>query len=232
MQIRGFLETSLIDWDKKVSSVIFVGGCNFHCPFCQNSELADDSEKLPPFDWQEIKKKLVKKQRWIDGVVISGGEPMMHPEIFGLFIKIKELGLKIKVDTNGYYPYPLKEAIELGLIDYVAMDIKTTLDKKYFQAVGRKIHLVVIERTIRLLKECGLDYEFRITMVPTLVGKAELLKIAQQISPAKKIVLQKFVPENSRLKTYRKLKTYTAEQATEFQNLIKKYFSEVALRGF
>lgn len=232
MRIRGFIETSLLDWDKKVVSVIFVGGCNFHCPFCQNSALANDSKSLPALEWQDIKKTLEKKRKWIDGVVVSGGEPMMHPEIFGLLIKIKELGYKIKVDTNGYYPYPLKEAIELGLVDYVAMDIKTALDKRYYKAIGREIHFVVIERTIRLLKECGLGYEFRTTLVPNLIGEQELLAIGKKLAPAKKMVLQKFVPANARLASYRKLKTYTPEQAKEFQKILKPYFTTVALRGF
>lgn len=232
MRIRGFIETSLLDWDKKVASVVFVGGCNFHCPFCQNSALANDSKSLPAMDWQDIKKTLEKKRKWIDGVVVSGGEPMMHPEIFGLLIKIKQSGFKVKVDTNGYYPYPLKEAIELGLVDYVAMDIKSAFDQRYFKAIGRKIEFVVIERTVRLLKECGLDYEFRFTLVPNLVTEKELIAISEKITPAKKVVLQKFVPQNARLASYRKLNTYTPEQAKQFQKLIKPYFSQVILRGF
>lgn len=232
MRIRGFIETSLIDWDKKVASVIFVGGCNFHCPFCQNSALANDSKSLKSLEWEDIANTLKKKKRWIDGVVVSGGEPMMHPEIFGLFIKIKQLGFKVKVDTNGYYPYPLKEALELGLIDYIAMDIKTALDERYHKAIGRKIHFVVIERTIRLLKECGLDYEFRVTMAPKLVGEKELLAIAEKLTPAQKLVLQQYAPQNARLARYRNIKPYLPEQAKQFQKLIKKYFSEVTLRGF
>jgi pyruvate formate lyase activating enzyme len=232
MRIRGFIETSLLDWDKKVVSVIFVGGCNFRCPFCQNFLLARDDESLKPIDWSEIKAVLLKKKKWLDGVVVSGGEPMMHPEIFGLLIKIKELGYKVKIDTNGYFPYPLKEAIELGLVDYVAMDIKTRLDKKYFRAIGRSIHFVVIERTIRLLKECGLDYEFRTTLVPGLVGEKELFAIAEKLTPAKKMVLQQYVPKNARLARYRKIKPYLPEQAKSFQKMIKPYFSKVALRGF
>ncbi|MBS4016348.1 MAG: anaerobic ribonucleoside-triphosphate reductase activating protein [Candidatus Latescibacteria bacterium] len=232
MRIRGFIETSLLDWDKKVVSVIFVGGCNFRCPFCQNSDLANDAKSLPPIEWEDIKKTLEKKRKWLDGVVVSGGEPMMHPEIFGLLIKIKELGYKVKVDTNGYYPYPLKEAIELGLVDYVAMDIKTALDERYYKAIGRTIHFVVIERTIRLLKECGLGYEFRTTLVPNLVGEQELLAIAEKLTPAKKLVLQQYVPKNARLARYRKIKPYLPEQAQEFQKLIKKYFTQVSLRGY
>jgi pyruvate formate lyase activating enzyme len=232
MRILGFIETSLVDWDKKVSSVIFVGGCSFNCPFCQNYSLAQDSKEMKEIEWDLIKEKLLKKKKWVDGVVVSGGEPMMHPEIFGLLIKIKELGFATKIDTTGYYPYPLKEAIELGLVDYVAMDIKTALDKRYDKACGRKIHLIVIERSIRLLKECGIDYEFRTTMVPGIVGKRELTQIARKITPAKKYVLQQFVPTNTRSALFRDKKPYVKEEVTKFLPALKKYFSDISLRGF
>jgi pyruvate formate lyase activating enzyme len=232
MKILGFIETSLVDWDKKVSSIIFVGGCNFQCPFCQNYPLVKESKELKELQWEVIAKKLVAKKKWIDGVVISGGEPMMHPEIFELLINIKELGFQIKIDTNGYYPYPLKEAIERNLVDYVAMDIKTSLDQKYNKACGRKIFLVVIERTIKLLKECGVDYEFRTTMVPGIIGPEDLVIIAQKIAPVKKYVIQQFVPGNARLARFRNIKTYTKTENEKLLPELKKYIKEVNLRGF
>jgi len=232
MRILGFIETSLVDWEKKVASVIFVGGCNFNCPFCQNYPLVKESKELKEIKWEDIKKKLLAKKKWVDGVVISGGEPMMHPEIFGLLIKIKDLGFKTKIDTNGFFPYPLKEAIESGLIDYVAMDIKTFLDKRYDKACGRKIYLVVIERTIKLLKECGVDYEFRTTMVPGIAKPEDLLTIAQKIAPVKKYVIQQFVPKNARLARFRNKKPYKKEDIEKFIIPLRKYSSEVLLRGF
>lgn len=246
MKILGFIETSLVDWDKKVSSVIFVGGCNFRCPFCQNYPLVKESKELKEIPWEQIKKKLLKKKNWIDGVVISGGEPMMHPEIFGLLSKVKELGLATKIDTNGSYPYPLKEAIELGLVDYVAMDIKTVLgtdrqpltavrhisDERYFRAVGRIIWFVVLERTIRLLKESGIDYEFRTTLVPGIIAPDELIEIAKKIAPARKYVIQQFVPQNARLARFRAQKPYTKDEVEKVIPSLKKYINEVTLRGF
>ncbi len=232
MRILGFIQTSLVDWDKKVASVIFVGGCNFNCPFCQNYDLVKDSPDQKPIPFEEIKEKLVKKRKWIDGVVISGGEPMMHPEIFGLLIKIKELGFLTKIDTNGFFPYPLKEAIELGLVDYVAMDIKATLDKKYDIACGRKMYLVVIERTIRLLKECGVDYEFRTTMVPGIVSPTDILAIARKIAPVKRYALQQFVPAHARLESYRTKKRYKKSEVEEILPALKNHVKEIILRGF
>ncbi len=232
MRILGFIETSLVDWDKKVASVIFLGGCNFNCPFCHNYPLVQDSPKTKPIEWEKIKEKLIKKRKWIDGVVLSGGEPMMHPEIFGLLIKIKELGFETKIDTNGFFPYPLKEAIELGLVDSVAMDIKTTLDEKYDKACGRKMYLVVIERTIKLLKECGIDYEFRTTLVPGIVSPDDIVKIARKIAPVKRYAIQQFVPKNARSARFRTKKPYKKEEVDKILPVIKNHAKEVILRGF
>ncbi|MEO0077208.1 MAG: anaerobic ribonucleoside-triphosphate reductase activating protein [candidate division WOR-3 bacterium] len=232
MKILGFIETSFLDWEGKLSSVIFVGGCNFNCPFCQNYPLVKQSKKLKEFQWQDISKRLTAKKHWIDGVVISGGEPMMHPEIFELLANIKQLGLATKIDTNGFYPYPLKSAIEHHLVDYVAMDIKTTLDKKYDIACGRKIFLEVIERTIKLLKESGVDYEFRTTLVPTIVCPDDLIVISEKLAPVKRYALQQFVPANARLMRFRKLKPYTKKDIELVLPTLKKYCDEVILRGF
>ncbi|MCS7258565.1 MAG: anaerobic ribonucleoside-triphosphate reductase activating protein [candidate division WOR-3 bacterium] len=232
MRILGFIETSFLDWDNKLSAVIFVGGCNFKCPFCHNHELARDLKRLKELDFDNIKKKLVAKKAWLDGVVISGGEPMMHPEIFGLLIELKKLNYKTKIDTNGSFPYPLKEAIELGLVDYVAMDIKTTFDKRYDKAIGREAWLEVLLRTVRLLKESGVDYEFRTTMVPTIVAPTDLITILKDIAPVKKYAIQQFVPKNARLKQYRLKKPYTKEEILKVLPELKPYAQEVVLRGF
>jgi pyruvate formate lyase activating enzyme len=232
MRILGFIETSFLDWDGKLSAVIFVGGCNFKCPFCQNTPLARDSKSLKAIDWEKIKIKLEEKKNWLDGVVISGGEPMMHPEIFGLLIKLKLLGYKTKIDTNGSFPYPLKEAIDEGLVDYVAMDIKTTLDERYHKAIGREAWFEVLFRTIRLLKESGVDYEFRTTLVPGLVEPEELITILKTIGPVKKYAIQQFVPRNARTKIYRAKKPYKKEEIIKILPRLKPYAQEIVLRGF
>ncbi|MCX7785413.1 MAG: anaerobic ribonucleoside-triphosphate reductase activating protein [candidate division WOR-3 bacterium] len=232
MKILGFIETSLVDWERKVCSVIFVGGCNLKCPFCQNYSLVKESKDLKVWSWQEIKDKLISKKNWLDGVVISGGEPTIHPEIFGLLIKIKQLGFPTKIDTNGTFPYVLKELIELGLIDYIAMDVKTALDERYYRACGRSIELCLIKRTVKLLKESNIDYEFRTTLVPKLVTAEELIAIAREIAPAKSYVLQQFVPQNARQVKFRNIKPYSKSDALEFQRMLKLYLNNVSIRGF
>jgi pyruvate formate lyase activating enzyme len=231
LQILGFIESSLVDWDGKLVSVIFLGGCNFKCPFCQNYPLVKESKSLKEIDWLKIKKILTEKRDWLDGVVITGGEPCMHPEIFELCRKMKDLGFKIKLDTNGYYPYILMKLIENNLIDYIAMDIKTVLDKRYERACGRKLELGLIERSIKLLLAGKIDSEFRTTLVPGIINEEEIENIVRLISGAKIYALQQFVPKNARTAFYRKQKPFSRHQAEKFIALAKPYVQEVRLRG-
>jgi pyruvate formate lyase activating enzyme len=231
MRILGFIESSLVDWDGKLSSVIFLGGCNFKCPFCHNYSLAKDAKSLKAIEWQRIESKLKAKDDWLDGVVITGGEPCMHPEIFGLCRRIKNLGLKVKIDTNGYYPYILMKLIEKKLIDYVAMDIKTALDKTYEKACGRKLEIGLINRTIKLLLTGEIDYEFRTTLVPGLVGEKEISQILKSISGARLYALQQFVPKNARIESYRKKKPISRAEVEKFYDRAKTYVKAVKLRG-
>lgn len=232
MRIVGFISTSLIDWDGKITSVIFTGGCNFRCPFCHNTQVAEDDPALPAITWEEIKSLLESKLGWLDGVVVTGGEPMMHPEIFQLCAGIKQLGLKVKMDTNGSFPYPLKRAIALKLIDSVAMDIKAPLTSRYSLAAGRDLgSLAPIKRSIRLLLESGIDYEFRITLVPGLVNPKDITEIGTAIRGAKRVALQQFVPENARSSAYRKKEPYRLQEAELMRSELTKFVSEVKLRG-
>ncbi|MEO0069939.1 MAG: anaerobic ribonucleoside-triphosphate reductase activating protein [candidate division WOR-3 bacterium] len=232
MRIVGFIPTSLVDWDGKITSVLFIGGCNFCCPFCHNATVANDDPKLPSISWQEIKDSLEQKLGWLDGVVLTGGEPLMHPEIFELSSRIKDLGLNIKIDTNGSFPYPLREALALKLVDFVAMDIKAPLNERYAVAVGRPLpSLAAIRRSIKLLLETGMDYEFRITVVPGLVNPKDIAEIGAVLKGAKKVILQQFVPENARLKRFQRKKPYSLKEAEAMREELAKFVKEVKLRG-
>jgi len=232
MRIAGFISTSLIDWDGKISSVIFTGGCNFVCPFCHNSLIANDDPKLPEITWEELKPELERKLGWLDGVVVTGGEPLMHPEIFELFADIKRLGLKVKLDTNGSFPYALKRAMALQLVDFVAMDVKAPLNERYSIACGRNLpNLAPLRRSIKLLLQWDKEAEFRITLVPGLVEKGDMEAIGTLLKGAKRVILQQFVPENARLKSYREKIPYSRSDAEEMQKTLSRFVSEVKLRG-
>lgn len=230
MRILGFLETSLVDWDGMLSSVVFVGGCNFRCPFCHNHELADDHPGLPEVDWAEIQVTLVRKDKWIDGVVVTGGEPVMHPEVFDLCAGIKQLGKKVKIDTNGSFPYQLEGLIERRLVDYVAMDIKAPIDAaRYSRAAGHPVEPAVLKRTIRLLRESGIPHEFRSTLVRGLIDPSDIEQIGAAVRGVALLVLQRYHPDRARVSGFGD--RYSLAEAESMAASLRPFVSEVRLRG-
>ena len=232
MKIMGLMKTSLVDWDGKTSMVLFLGGCNFRCPFCHNSELVHEDPSLEEIAIEEVLEMLSGEgEGWRDAVVITGGEPMMHPEVFGLCSRLKEAGVAVKMDSNGYFPYPLKRLIEQGLCDYVAMDIKAPLNEKYSVAAGRKVEPDVLRRSIRVLKETGISYEFRTTLVPGLVDPEDIPAIGKEVEGAPLLVLQPYEPDRAAAPGFRKLKSYTPEEARAMAQELGRFVKEVRLRG-
>jgi pyruvate formate lyase activating enzyme len=231
MKILGFLPTSFSDWDGRLASILFLGGCNFNCPFCQNYPLLEEAKPQHILHWKDVAALLATRRQWIDGVVISGGEPMMHPEIRPLCAAIKKLGFAVKLDTNGSFPYQLMTLCTDGLLDYVAMDIKTALDDRYERACGGKVEVGLVRRTVRYLLEGKLDYEFRTTLVPGLVGREEVEAIAAYVKGARKYAFQQFVPENARAAALRKRKPYSGEAVEAMADIIRPAVKELVVRG-
>lgn len=233
MEILGFIENSLIDWDGKITSVIFLGGCNFNCPYCQNALIVKRDKLLRRFKIKEILEYLRKNRKFIDGIVISGGEPLINSALPSLIKTLKDEGFLVKLDTNGYFFFLLLSLIKEKLLDYVAIDIKTSLEK-YYQAVGRKIEVSLIKKSIELLKEGEVDYEFRTTLVPKLVTEGDLFKIREIIEGAKRWVLQKYVNENAKSKRYQKIQPYTKEEVERFIKILKSdsKIKEIYYRGY
>lgn len=229
MAIKGFIETSFVDWDGKIASVIFLPGCNFKCVFCHNHKLVFNYKGLPDISWNEIKNKLLHHKGWIDGVCVSGGEPLMDPELPGLIEGIKNLGLLVKLDTNGAFPELLKNLVKEKLIDYVAMDLKAPLDERYNRITQVEADLSKIRESIKFILKAKTDYEFRTTMVPGYLGKDELLAIAKEIKGAKKFILQNFNPKDTLCDDLKEVKPYTEIEMDEFKRAIEGYveFSKV-----
>jgi pyruvate formate lyase activating enzyme len=196
-EIKGFVETSLCDWDGYLSSVIFLPGCNFRCPFCQNGDLILRPGVLPTVGFAPVAGFLKRNLSWIDGVVITGGEPTLKEDLGELAREIKRLGFKVKLDTNGTRPAVVETLLAENLLDYVAMDVKAPLDERYNAAAGVKVDLGDLRRSIDIVRSLEGRSEFRTTLVPGLVGEEEVVLIAEAIRGAAKYVLQRFVPENS-----------------------------------
>lgn len=231
MIIRGFLETSFLDWDGKVTSVVFVPNCNFRCPFCSNWRLVNEPESLPEVKIEAIEDFLRQRKDFIDAVVITGGEPTIHPSLPNLIKRFKNLGLLVKLDTNGTNPQMIAELIKLQLVDYIAMDIKAPLNGKYDEAAATKVNLANISESIKLIIESGIDHEFRTTVTPHLLAESDIESIAQSLVGARKYVLQQFVPSHSMIQGMKSLTPYTKEQLLTLAELAKRFIPKTIVRG-
>jgi len=233
LQVKGFIETSFLDWDGKIVSTLYVPGCNFRCPFCHNSGLIENPNHYDTIPLEKIKSFMSEHKDFLDGICLTGGEPCLHKNS-GLddFLKqIKDLGFQIKFDTNGTDPEYLKKLIDQQLIDYVAMDIKGPLDERYDRLTGIKTDLDKIKQSIKIIMQSNLAYEFRTTVVPTLLDNKDMEDIAIELEGAKKIVLQQFVAENCWDEGLRKLKPYEKEKLEEMVKIMKPYVSNTLIRG-
>ena len=227
MRICGLQKVTLLDFPGHVACTVFLGGCNFNCPFCYNASLIGsvDAEELMSSD--ELFKYLNNRKGILDGVAITGGEPLLHKEVKEFIQRIKNLGFKVKLDTNGSFPKVLKNLIDEQLVDYVAMDIKNTLDK-YCLTVGCKINIEDIKESIQILINSNIDYEFRTTIVKEYHSIDEFTKIGELIKGAKKYFLQCYQYRDSvREKT---LNAMTKEELTSCLEKVKPYVVYAALR--
>jgi pyruvate formate lyase activating enzyme len=231
MIIAGLQKLTLVDYPEKLACTIFLAGCNYRCPWCYNPELVlpekigNDPKisKKDFFDFLKFRKNL------LDGVVICGGEPTLNNDLPDLCKRIKSMGYLIKLDTNGSNPKMLKNLIDKKLIGYVAMDIKAPKEK-YAQAIGLKKHslnrlLKDIEESISILKQGTVDYEFRTTMIPKLLGKEDIIEIARWIGPAKKYCLQNFQAERDTVNPkFKGITPCLKEYLSDIQKIISPYF--------
>lgn len=191
MIIGGFQKMTMLDFPGKIACTVFTYGCNFRCPFCHNASLViDEAETVSE---KEIMDYLEKRKKMLDGVCITGGEPMLQKGLFDFMKKVKDLGLLVKLDTNGSFPELLKKAIDDGLVDYVAMDIKAPKEK-YGEVIGVPgFDISPIEKSVEILKNSGIDYEFRTTVVKELHSLDDIIKIGEWLRGSKKYFLQNFV---------------------------------------
>ena len=192
MKIYGLQKLTLLDYPEKTACTVFTGGCNLRCPFCHNALLVTDIDGSDAYSEEEILAFLSKRKGLLDGVCITGGEPLMNGDIADFIGKIKAMGYKVKLDTNGTFPDRLKDLLENRLVDYVAMDIKNSKEKYAETAGVESINLSNIEKSINLLKSSDIDYEFRTTVVNEFHTEEDILSIAKWIAGAKRYFLQNF----------------------------------------
>jgi len=231
MKIGGLQKLTLIDYPGRLAATVFLTGCNFKCPFCYASELVlpEKIKKQPKISEKELFKFLKERKKLIEGIVLCGGEPTTSKGLIPLIKKIKKMGFFVKLDTNGSDPEVLKRLIDEKLIDYVAMDIKGP-KKKYNNFAGRRVDIEKIQKSIDILKEGKVDYEFRSTIVPTLHAKEDVIEMAKWIRGAKRYYLQNFRPEKTIDPSFEKIKPYPQEFLLEIQKAISPFFEVCQVR--
>ncbi|MEN6348680.1 MAG: anaerobic ribonucleoside-triphosphate reductase activating protein [Syntrophomonas sp.] len=237
MRLAGIIKQSLIDYPGEIAAVLFTRGCNFSCPYCHNSHLLYKRQGEADLPLENVLSFLKERQGFLDGVVFTGGEPTKQPELEQAMEEIKQMGYKIKLDTNGARPDLLARLLDKKLIDYVAMDVKAPLDyKKYYAACGGRLSshefLNVRNSIYLLLLESPVMVEFRTTIVPSLHSKENIRQIAQAIEGARLFTLQQFYPDNAMDINLRGTATYSREDFDEMAELCAPYVGEVRIINF
>ena len=243
MLIHGLQKMTLLDFPGNVACTVFLGGCDFRCPYCHNFELVDGSA-APIMEDEEFFAFLEKRKGILDGVCVTGGEPCLRGDLPDFIRRIKSLGYKVKLDTNGGHPGMVKELISAGLVDYVAMDIKNS-PEKYPMTVGLlssynnqdavleaqrfPLDIEAIRQTVALLLENRVDYEFRTTVVGEYHDEADFITIGQWIRGAKKYFLQQYTPRDT--VPDRTLTSPSRESLEKYVSILKEYVPAAEIRG-
>ena len=228
MIIRGLQKTTLLDFPEKLACTVFTGGCNFRCPFCHNASLVLNSGAIEEIPENEFFSYLSRRKGVLDGVCITGGEPLLNSDIFEFIKKIRSYGLLVKLDTNGSMPDRLEALLDAGIVDYVAMDIKNA-PTKYALTAGVDEYPAEIERSIDIIIKKAPEYEFRTTVVRELHEKEDIIKIANRIKNAKKYFLQSYVDSGDIISSG--FSAYSPTEMLEILENTRKILPCTALRG-
>lgn len=229
MKICGLEKFSLVDFGEKICATVFTPSCNFACPFCHNGDLALD-KNLVLLDEKDVLDYLALRKKMLDAVVVSGGEPTLQSDLPEFLKKVKKLGYTVKLDTNGSNPKVLKKLVADGLVDYVAMDIKNSLDS-YPVTVGLPlVNLDAIKESVDFLLTDVVDYEFRTTLVSEFHDETTVRTVAEWLDGAKSLYLQRFVERPSCIA--KGLHPVPTETAQRYVEILKKTIKNVALRGY
>ena len=228
MTFGGFTAFTLIDYPGKTACMVFTIGCNFRCPYCHNPELVDETVE-ETFSEEYVLSFLQKREGLLDGLVITGGEPTMHDDLLPFIERVKAMGFLVKLDTNGTNPAMLKTAIEKKLVDYVAMDVKAPM-RTYHKTVGRPVDTSAIRKSIRILMEGQVAYEFRTTVVKALLSPEDIEEIAKEIAGAEQYYLQQFIPTTILNPQFKKKVTYTDDELRQLQKIVERYVNYSGIR--
>ncbi len=224
MKFSGIQKTSLIDYPEKIAFVLFTPGCNLRCPYCYNWRIVVNPK--PPFLNEETALQILdERKKYADAVVVTGGEPTIHKELPRFLKKLKERGFAVKLDTNGLNPTVLEQC--LPYLDYVALDVKTSLEK--YHLLGA-VDGAALLKTIEMLRSGKVEYEFRTTVVPKIVEEADIIRMGETVKGAKNYALQQFIPGDTLNEEYMNLKPYSPDVIAGFAETLRKYAEKVIVR--
>jgi len=225
--IKGFLETSLIDWPGHVCAVVFLPYCNLRCPYCHNHQLVLKPDTLDTLPLESVLDRVTSQEDWIDGICVTGGEPTIHRGLPAMLEAIQEAGLKVKLDTNGTQPEILQHLVSRKLVDHVAMDVKAPLDDAvYARCAGVQVPTRLIKASIKVIMESGVSCAFRCTVVPTLLSEVQIYDLAEalkllglEVGPKTRpaLTLQNFNPADPMEPAFKDVEPYDQEALARIQ---------------
>ncbi|KAB3525841.1 anaerobic ribonucleoside-triphosphate reductase activating protein [Alkaliphilus serpentinus] len=228
MKILGMIKSSFIDYPGKISTVVFTGGCNFNCPFCHNGPLVKgEGEEMSD---EEVIKYLISRKKYVEAVCISGGEPTLQPDLKDFLRSLKHEGFSVKLDTNGSNPHMLKELLEAGLLDYVAMDLKAPLHK-YNQVTKVAVNTEDILESLQILKASSIEYQLRTTVCKELISKEDILEIAELVAGVPAFTLQNFRDNEGVLGGVGVFTPYDKETLQELKDRLQGKFKTLEVKG-
>lgn len=230
--IKGFIENSLIEWEGKIVAIIFLPTCNLRCPYCHAPHLVQTPNELESIPIDAVVEKIRQNRGWLDGVVVTGGEPTSHKHL-DVFLKLlKDTGVLVRLDTNGTNPHVLKDLIERELVDCVAMDIKAPLEeRKYEQIAGVPCDIEDIKKSISIIMGSGIEYEFRTTVCPSQLDGEDIEDIARTIKGAGRYIIQSFRPNHCLDEKMLKVTPYSPEVLRDFAQSAGRYVGHCSVRG-
>jgi pyruvate formate lyase activating enzyme len=230
VEIKGIEKFSSRDFPGHISSTIFLGGCTFRCPYCHNSQLVLEPETIPSMAADYFLSYLDGRKGWLEAVCFTGGEPLLHEDVENLIRVVRERGLLVKLDTNGSFPDRLEALLALGLLDWVALDIKAPLER-YREVTRSNVDPEKIVRSVDLLRASGVKHHFRTTVVPGLVGREDVVRIGEWLAGEGRYLIQQFVPRTTIDPAYLEVKPFGRAELAEIVAAAKPFFGEVAIEG-
>lgn len=230
VEIKGLEKFAPKDFPGVIACTMFLGSCNFRCPYCHNADLVLKPETLSTFPMDYIIDFIDSRKDWLEGVCITGGEPLIHKGLEDFLSVLKQRNLLVKLDSNGSFPSRLSDLIQRNLLDCVSMDVKAPLER-YGDVVKAPVNPEDIRESIQIIMNSGVEYMFRTTVIPGLVEAEDVIKIAQMLQGAKVFQIQQFSPHNTLDPSYEQKKPFPAQDIKTMTEAAKKYFDEVRFEG-